>query len=376
MVHFDIDLRFSSTEAADAAQAEAAADSATPSRSGSAPGPGSGEGGGARATGGADAADSHALAGFHGRITASGSTVHVFVSDPDQLPRRRSNTLRDLRVVAAALARRGVELSIESPAGTLVRLGAVKPNALQRVVTWSPHILLGSPAALAPLLGRGKGAATKRVPLPPATLFPLAPTVMRGIRRRATTTHARPGEGRPRLIFVVGSENWDGRPPREFDLLPGVTTIGSGPDADLRLPGLEPLHAEIRHDENDEYVLHALAPTGGGAAVPDAGPERVAGGATRRAAGRVLRTGARMDLGQWRLAYFREEFADHGRPFGGRLGGELARQKPQPPRSAVPGSAAPGGAAKGGAAGGSGPGASETNTAATDTAAPGGAATE
>jgi hypothetical protein len=32
------------------------------------------------------------------------------------------------------------------------------------------------------------------------------------------------------------------------------------------------------------------------------------------------------------MAYYREEFADHGRPFGGRQGGEYAFQKQQPVR--------------------------------------------
>ena len=280
MVRFDIDLTFSSTDASGA---------------GDDAGPGS---------------------DLEGRVTASGSTVHVFVSDPARLPHGGRGVLHDLRVVAAGLAARGVEVCVESPAGTIVRIGDIKPNPLQRLVTWSPHVAIGSPVALAPLLGRRRSAT--RMPLPPATLFPLVPTVARGVRRRVTTTHYLPGSGRPRLVFAVGSENWDGRAPRVFDLLPGVTRIGSGPDADLRLPGLEPLHAEIRHDADDEYVLHALAPTGGGAAGHDTD--------------RVLRTGARIDLGSWRVAYFREEFADHGRPFGGRLGGELSRQKPQPPR--------------------------------------------
>ena len=35
---------------------------------------------------------------------------------------------------------------------------------------------------------------------------------------------------------------------REFELLPGVTVIGSGADADLRLAGLEEHHAEVRRD--------------------------------------------------------------------------------------------------------------------------------
>jgi hypothetical protein len=48
-----------------------------------------------------------------------------------------------------------------------------------------------------------------------------------------------------------------------------------------------------------------------------------------------LRTGALITLGPWRLAFFREEFADHGRPFGGRMGGEFAVQRPQPARRTV-----------------------------------------
>ncbi|MCS5718035.1 hypothetical protein N1027_07775 [Herbiconiux sp. CPCC 205763] len=296
MVRFDIDLTFSSTDAP------------------------------------AEGHEAAAEPELHGRVTASGSTVHVFVNDPARLPHRSRGTLRDLRVVAAALAARGVEVCVDSAAGTIVRIGAVKPNPLQRLVSWSPHIAVGTPAALAPVLAR-RGPRT-RLPLPPATLFPLVPTVARGIRRRPTTTHYLPGSGRPRLLFIVGSQNWDGRPPREFDLLPGVTRIGSGDDADLRLPGLEALHAEIRHNDDDEYVLHGLAPIGGGSARPDDMPSPQ--GAERPGdLGRILRTGARLDLGPWRLAYFREEFADHGRPFGGRLGGELSHQKPQPPRPAA-----------------------------------------
>ncbi|MFY9679907.1 MAG: FHA domain-containing protein, partial [Glutamicibacter protophormiae] len=43
----------------------------------------------------------------------------------------------------------------------------------------------------------------------------------------------------------------------------------------------------------------------------------------------VLRSGARIELGGWRLVFYREEYADHGRPYGGRNGGELAYQRPQ-----------------------------------------------
>jgi hypothetical protein len=45
-----------------------------------------------------------------------------------------------------------------------------------------------------------------------------------------------------------------------------------------------------------------------------------------------LRTGDRIELGDWTLSYFREEFADHGIPFGGQHGGdpEPVQQEPRP----------------------------------------------
>ena len=46
----------------------------------------------------------------------------------------------------------------------------------------------------------------------------------------------------------------------------------------------------------------------------------------------ILRTGARFTLGKWELVFVRAEFADHGRPYGGRQGGEGTKQKPQPAR--------------------------------------------
>jgi hypothetical protein len=85
---------------------------------------------------------------------------------------------------------------------------------------------------------------------------------------------------------------------------------------------LQPFHAEIRHDSNDEYVLHSLAEVAGGS-------QSLPGAQTGQ---RILRTGARMEMAQWRIGFFREEYADHGRPHGGRRGGELAYQKPQPDR--------------------------------------------
>ncbi|WBM80821.1 FHA domain-containing protein [Cryobacterium breve] len=279
---------------------------------------------------------------MQGTITAAGTDVEIFASRPELFLQTRTITLKEVRTLAADLAERGLSVSLSGPNGLVVRLGAIPAQRLQRLLTGSAHVALGTRAALAPLLRRRRRAsgaeAAPVVTLPPSTLFPLVPTLDRRIRRTVTTTHYTRGSGRPRLIFVVGSENWDGRPPRQFDLMPETTTIGSSPDADLRLDGLSPIHAEIRHDQNDEYVLFLLGPVAPGTESQGIDGSRSAEG------GRILRTGARIELGPWRMAFFREEFADHGRPYGGRVGGELAYQKPQPARrtTATPRPAAPG----------------------------------
>jgi len=258
---------------------------------------------------------------FAATVSAAGSEVVVTVDDASRLPRPAGRrALRELAPLAEDLAKRGVSVRVEGPEGTLVVFGAVKANAVQRLVTGSQHVAIGSPAAIA-RLGRGEQLAD--VALPPSTLLPIAPTLARRIRRRPTTTHATPGAGRPRLVFAVGTGAWTPAVPYEFDLLPERTTIGSSEDADLRLEGLDPIHAEIEHRGDDEYVLHARGLVGGGSAPRGDEPRP-----------RVLRTGARIEMGPWRLAYVREEYADHGRPFGGRQGGEFEFQRRQPPRPA------------------------------------------
>lgn len=99
---------------------------------------------------------------------------------------------------------------------------------------------------------------------------------------------------------------------REFGLRRGVTVIGSAPDADLRLAGLDGHHAEVRREEGDEYVYVDLGTSAG---------SHVDGQPMGQQA---LHTGDRIELGQWTLTYYRGEFADHGRPNGGRQGGELS----------------------------------------------------
>ncbi|WP_311258859.1 FHA domain-containing protein [Microbacterium sp. WCS2018Hpa-9] len=230
--------------------------------------------------------------------------------------------LTQLVPLADGLARRGIRVRVEGPKGTLVQLGDVKSGPVGRAIAGSPHIKLGHLSALLSEAQHRERGSGFRLPLPPSTLFPLVPTVARRVPRRVTTTHYLPGSGRPRLIFAVGSGDWNFSRPREFDLLPGRTVIGSGPDADLRLEGLEARHAEVRHNDDDEYVLYSYAATGGGRPNLPHSTENA----------RILRTGSRIEIGPWRLAYYREEFADHGRPFGGRQGGEYEFQKQQPVR--------------------------------------------
>jgi len=266
---------------------------------------------------------------MQGTVTAEGTDVDVFVSNAAVLAPGRDMNLAGLRTIAALVAERGLTVSLRGPNGLIASIGDVEAPLVQRLLTKSPNILLGNRAALAPLIKSSARSLLKAapavVPLPPSTLFPLIPTLDRRLRRRVTTTHYAHGGGRPRLIFVVGSKNWNGQMPREFDLLPTKTTIGSAPNSDLALAGLKAFHAEIRHDENDEYVLYALGDVSGSVRAVDE-TARTNGG------GIILRTGSRVEMGNWRMAFFREEFADHGRPFGGRVGGEYSVQKSQAPR--------------------------------------------
>jgi hypothetical protein len=127
-----------------------------------------------------------------------------------------------------------------------------------------------------------------------------------------TSTHDPQGGGRPRLILALGGSAPADTEQREFDLRRGVTLVGSAPDADLQLPGLEARHAEVRRQAGDEYVWVDLGAAAGSSV--DGRPMGEQG----------LHTGDRIEVGSWTLTYFREEFADHGRPNGGRQGGELA----------------------------------------------------
>lgn len=134
-----------------------------------------------------------------------------------------------------------------------------------------------------------------------------------------TTTHAGWGAGEPHLLISRGDEHFI------HHLTADLTRIGSDGGCDVLVADTALLHATILHDDNDEYVLtlhgdgemNARATTAG-----DAVGEH----------SEILRTGARFTAGPWTFVFARAEFADHGRPYGGREGGELSDQPPQPMR--------------------------------------------
>ncbi|KIC67534.1 FHA domain-containing protein [Pseudarthrobacter phenanthrenivorans] len=249
-----------------------------------------------------------------GKARAAGTEVTVSLEGLAPLTGGGLPSLEEIKPLAELLARQGLSVTVAGPDGNILSLGKVDIPASQRLVTRSPYIKLGKLGSLLPLVRQGRRRPRGMPLLPPSTPLPLVPTVQRKIVRRITTTHYARGGGRPRLIFVQDAATWTGQIPREVALTAEVTTIGSAPGSDVRLEGLDGLHAEIRHDEQDEYVLVPHGAVSG--SVPRTGPS-------------VLRTGARIQMGQWCLAFFREEFADHGRPFGGRSGGELAYERPQ-----------------------------------------------
>jgi hypothetical protein len=255
-----------------------------------------------------------------GSLTGRGSNLVLRLSDPAAFAggadaagvRRLADELADLGLVVRVC---------DADGAALVALGAVRSPWWQRPVTRSAHLRVAGV--------RGLGAAARgrwrrddaRLPggglLPPRTPYPIAPTFLRRPVRRVTTTHDPGRGGGPRLVEVPADGIARTAHPVHW-LQRDVTTIGSDAACDVVLTGLAPLHAEVRHDEADEFVLVAHHPD-----------VRVHG---ERVTTRLLRTSARVDLGPRTLTFVREEYADHGRPFGGRIGGELGVQRRQPPR--------------------------------------------
>ncbi|MCY7396951.1 MAG: FHA domain-containing protein [Nocardioides sp.] len=254
----------------------------------------------------------------HGRLRGAGRSLVLEVDDPGAFA--GSGDAPAIAAVAEGLASRGLVVRVVSGGEHLVSLGAVVAPWWQRRLTGSRRIRLGSLRG-ALTSARSRARATPPVLpdlelVPPPTLWPPAPTFLRRVRRRITTTHDPARGGGPRLV-LVRSAVWPGERQPVFWLVDQVV-IGSDPGCDVVLPRLAPRHAVVTHDADDEFVVAAVQ-----------GVVRVHGAPVDRS---VLRTGARLELGEHQLVFTREEYADHGRPHGGRIGGEAGFQQPQPPR--------------------------------------------
>jgi len=257
--------------------------------------------------------------GVTGSVTADGPTINVVVTGPLAVAGKSSRLL--VRQVAEALAKRRLRIIVRGPGGTIIAFGDVPVPRWQRLLTRSPHIRLGNVREVRRMLKRPTTAVRGRRPapvvFPPLTMFPLFPTVSTLGLRPVTTTHDPRGGGMPRVIFASRPQPRVGELPRVEHLTKDRTTFGSSDTCDVTIAGLQPMHAVIERTEADEYLLTHLA---------SQGTSTVAGVPAQRS---LLRTGARIALGATQLTYFREEYADHGRPFGGRQGGEIGYQRPQ-----------------------------------------------
>ncbi|ANS79146.1 hypothetical protein SGUI_1750 [Serinicoccus hydrothermalis] len=222
--------------------------------------------------------------------------------------------------VGAAAADAGLTIVVTGPDGPVVALGQVRSRLLDRAVTGSRHVEVRDRRGALRMLRRSRSSGPSLADLaPPSTPWPVLPTVARLRPRRVTTTHDPLGGGEPRLVYYPAPGPEQGAPRLVARLRRGTTTLGSDEGCDVVVAGLDPLHAEIRRDPaDDEYLLHAAA-----------GSSATVGGEPAHD-GIVLRTGATVTCGDQTFVYMREEYADHGRPYGGREGGEFSRQRPQP----------------------------------------------
>jgi len=254
-----------------------------------------------------------------GHLRGHGQHLRLEVSDARPFAGR--GNAGAVRGLANGLAARGLTLTVVSPQGPLVTLGT-RAGWLQRRVTGSRHLrVVGWRAALAALRGAGSAGEDALV-APPRTLWPLAPTLRR--RRGVTTTHDPDRGGDPRLIEPPREDWWPGDTQAVHHLTREVTSIGSSEECDIVVPGLDSWTAEVRHDELDEYVVVRLG---------SPGSVRVNG---EPVSSKLVRTGSRLTLcDHYTLTFVRDEYADHGRPYGGRIGGELGHQRSQPPQGRI-----------------------------------------
>lgn len=250
-------------------------------------------------------------------LTGAGSRLTLQVDDPSAFAGQRDAV--GVRDIADMLARWGLVVDVVDERGRrLLSVGDVRAPWWQRPVTRTRHLrVAASRGVLAALRGRARPSQqllpSGGVGVPPTPL-PIAPTFLRRQVRRIASTDTSYGGGSPRLVVLPADGIWRPELPTYW-LQSATTTIGSDASCDVVLPGLAPVHAEVRVDAGDEYVLVAR--------------DRRTSVHGQRVTEGVLRTSARIQLADTVLTFVREEFADHGRPHGGRVGGELGRQRPQ-----------------------------------------------
>ncbi len=246
------------------------------------------------------------------------SDGHTFRLSSDALGRLvAGRSTADLNRTAGTVAEQGVVLELCDADGPVLRIGAVRAPWWQQLLTRSPRVRVVRWRAATRLKAAAFSSDDATTLMPPPVEWPMLPPLP-WWNRRVTTTHDPYGGGHPRLYLADTRVPTTGREVRVLHLTPGETSIGSGADADVRIDGVDDLQVRISRTQDDEYVMQALSTTV---------PMLVHGGHVPE---QTLRTGTRVELGPWRLTYVRDEYADHGRPFGGRIGGELGVQESQP----------------------------------------------
>lgn len=250
-----------------------------------------------------------------GTVRSDGKTVVVQSPHLAVLAGGRSGS--DLKALARAAADQGLVLTVADENGPMMRMGAVRPRFWHRLATRSKRVQVVRWRAAATLKAVVVAGRVQGVGFPPATPVPLHMPTAPWRRRLVTTTHDPYGGGHPRLYLSDTRAPADARKVLVFHLGPGANVIGSGDDADLHLDGVDALQAVVERTADDEYEL-----VGRGTTI-----HTYVNG--RELPRQLLRTGTRVEVGPWRLTYVRDEHADHGRPYGGRIGGELGRQRPQ-----------------------------------------------
>ena len=217
-------------------------------------------------------------------------------------------------------------------AGPLVTLGAPRTSWLQRRVTGSRHIRIERGAGLWSLV-RGRAQAPRR--RRPAGgragaaghLCPVAPTLRTATRPPVTTTHdPRRGREPPADPGRRGAIRGRATDRTVFRLRDDVTTIGSR--RRLRHPAGRARAAARRGPARRRTTSSCWS---GSVARADT---RVNGAPVRHARSCAPAPGS--SSASWTMTFYREEYADHGRPYGGRVGGELGHQRPQPSRAPLP----------------------------------------